>query len=115
MSQADHTDVQGQSKMSTKENSATAVDKSIKERVQQTKPTTTGWGSLPSTSVFRAVNFELFVKPNKLVMACGVLAFSSCVAYIAYMNLTDDNKKGTYVTLDSDGGLTVRQKTSRWN
>lgn len=62
-SQADRTDVQDQSKMTNKENSATAVDKSIKERAQQTKPTTTGWGSLPSTSVFRAVNFELFVKP----------------------------------------------------
>ncbi|KAI8789143.1 small integral membrane protein 8 [Biomphalaria glabrata] len=70
---------------------------------------------MPSTPVFRAVNFELYVKPNTVTMICGVLAFSTCVGYIAYMNLKDDSKKETYVTLDLDGKTTVRPKTSRWD
>ncbi|KAH9489940.1 Small integral membrane protein 8 [Bulinus truncatus] len=79
------------------------------------KTPATGWASMPSTSLFRAVNFELYVKPNKVAMICGVAAFSSCVAYIAYMNLKDTSKKETYVTLDVDGGTTRRPKTSRWD
>lgn len=51
---------------------------------------------------------------NKYVMAVGVLAFTSCLSYIVYMNVTDDKRKDSYVTLDEDGGLTVRKKTSRW-
>ncbi|CAG5133644.1 unnamed protein product [Candidula unifasciata] len=87
----------------------------------QTNPTmkpgsnpTTGWASMGSTTAFRAINFELFMKPNKYVMAFGVLAFTSCVSYIVYMNVTDDKRKDSYVTLDEDGGLTVRKRTSRW-
>ncbi|CAL1531865.1 unnamed protein product [Lymnaea stagnalis] len=87
---------------------------SLNKKKTHNKAHISGLASMPSTSAFRAINFELYVKPNKLVMACGILAFSSCVAYIAYMNLTDDLKKGTYVTLDTDGGTTVRQRTSRW-
>uniref|UniRef100_A0A0B6ZIQ3 Small integral membrane protein 8 n=1 Tax=Arion vulgaris TaxID=1028688 RepID=A0A0B6ZIQ3_9EUPU len=74
----------------------------------------TGWASMGSTSAFRAINFELFVKPNKFVMAFGVIAFTSCLSYIVYMNVTDDKRRSTYVTLDEDGGTTRRQKTSRW-
>ncbi|BFZ01525.1 hypothetical protein BsWGS_04564 [Bradybaena similaris] len=78
-------------------------------------PTTTGWATMGSTTAFRAINFELFMKPNKYVMAVGVLAFTGCLSYIVYMNVTDDKRKDSYVTLDEDGGLTVRQKTSRWH
>ncbi|KAK3804208.1 hypothetical protein RRG08_040717 [Elysia crispata] len=73
-----------------------------------------GWASMPSTTAFRAINFELFVKPNKFVMVFGAVAFTTCISYIVYMNMTDDKKRSTYVTLDEDGGTTVRPRPSRW-
>jgi len=74
-----------------------------------------GWATERSTGPFRAINFELFVKPNKIVMGFGIAAFTGCISYIFFMNLTDDKKKSTYVTLDEDGGMTTRPKTSRWD
>ncbi|ESN99821.1 hypothetical protein HELRODRAFT_83983 [Helobdella robusta] len=74
--------------------------------------------SLPqptSTSLFRALNFELFVKPNKLVMAAGVLAFSSCLGYIIYWRATGQHKLDTYMALNEKGELEKTIRTSRWD
>ncbi|GFO37996.1 small integral membrane protein 8 [Plakobranchus ocellatus] len=86
-----------------------------KNNSKSAQPRRTGWASMPSTTAFRAINFELFVKPNKFVMVFGAITFTTCISYIVYMNLTDDNKRSTYVTLDEDGGTTVRPKVSRWD
>ena len=75
----------------------------------------TGWGQMSSTSAFRAINFELYAKPNKFVMTVGLSLFLGGIGYIAYMNFTDDKTKKTYVTYDLDGGLTPRPKTSKWD
>ena len=49
-------------------------------------------------------------------MAVGIGAFGACISYIAYMNLTDENrKKSTYVSYDEEGTLTTRPKKSRWD
>ena len=47
-------------------------------------------------------------------MVFGAVAFTTCISYIVYMNMTDDKKRSTYVTLDEDGGTTVRPRPSRW-
>ncbi|XP_005098483.1 small integral membrane protein 8 [Aplysia californica] len=97
--------------MSNQSQNNTAKHEPVKDAFKTRSP---GWTQLPSTSLFRAVNFELFVKPNKVVMAFGIAAFTGCVSYIVYMNMNDDKKKTTYVTLDEDGGTTTRQRSSRW-
>jgi len=68
-----------------------------------------------STSLFRALNFELFVKPNIVVMTIGVVSITACVAYIAYWNATAENRKGNYMALTEEGNLEKRQRASRWD
>jgi len=80
-----------------------------------TQPTS-GATHLPqSTSLFRALNFELFVKPNKVVMTAGLVTLTFCVAYIAYLNATAENRKDTYMAMNEKGKLEKRSRTSRWD
>lgn len=102
-----------------------------------------GIRGLDSTSVFRAVNFELFVKPvswylalfssavdiiwlfsilfcivvqNKKVMAAGLVAITGCVGYFCYINLTHrrvDTEQ--YIALNEDGSEYILPKKSRWD
>ncbi|XP_069743484.1 small integral membrane protein 8 isoform X3 [Narcine bancroftii] len=81
-------------------------------------PKSTGYKSpglrgIRTTSLFRAVNPELFIKPNKPVMAFGLLTITVCVSYIAYMNATAENKD-LYEAIDSEGTRYTRRKTSKW-
>ncbi|KAK3599408.1 hypothetical protein CHS0354_036425 [Potamilus streckersoni] len=75
--------------------------------------TGTGWSKMKSTSLFRALNFELYIKPNKHVISFGIAALIGCVAYIAYMNFTADKRVNTYIAMNPDGTLTRRVRTSR--
>ena len=53
-------------------------------------------GSSPnkgSTFTFRAINPELFIRPNKVVMGFGAAAMAGCILYIAYMHANDDKKR----------------------
>ena len=74
-----------------------------------------GLGSLRTTSVFRVVNFELFAKQNKVTMTMGTTMFFGCIAYIVYMNVTDNKKKKSYVAINPDGTLESRERTSKWD
>ncbi|XP_013404838.1 small integral membrane protein 8 [Lingula anatina] len=74
-----------------------------------------GWKNIKTTSVFRAVNFELFVKPNKVVMGLGLVAISGCVAYLAYMNAMAENKADMYRAVTEDGEERLQKKTSKWD
>uniref|UniRef100_A0A669QGP6 Small integral membrane protein 8 n=1 Tax=Phasianus colchicus TaxID=9054 RepID=A0A669QGP6_PHACC len=56
-----------------------------------------------TTTLFRAVNPELFIKPNKPVMAFGLVAITLCVAYLGYLHATVENKKDLYEAVDSEG------------
>ncbi|XP_059838368.1 small integral membrane protein 8 [Hemitrygon akajei] len=81
-------------------------------------PKSTGYKSpglrgIRTTSLFRAVNPELFIKPNKPVMAFGLLTITLCVSYIAYLNATTENKD-LYEAIDSEGTRYTRRKTSKW-
>jgi len=68
-----------------------------------------------STALFRALNFELYVKPNIVVMAIGIVSVTSCVAYIAYWNATAENRKKSYMALNEQGELEKRQRMSKWD
>lgn len=76
---------------------------------------TPGFRGVKTTSLFRAVNPELFIKPNKPVMAFGLFTITMCVAYIAYLHATEENKKDLYEAIDSEGNRYTRRKTSRWD
>ncbi|GAB1607858.1 small integral membrane protein 8-like [Argonauta hians] len=88
-------------------------DSKVKEA--KANPSSYGWRQAPTTTLFRITNFELFVKPNKPVMYFGISLFAGCAAYILYMNLTDEKKGKTYVSLAEDGSLVKRPQTSRWD
>ncbi|XP_053144869.1 small integral membrane protein 8 [Hemicordylus capensis] len=68
-----------------------------------------------TTTLFRAVNPELFIKPNKAVMAFGLVTITLCVAYIGYLHAQQDNKKDLYEAIDSEGSRQMRRKTSKWD
>ncbi|ELK00097.1 hypothetical protein PAL_GLEAN10025189 [Pteropus alecto] len=74
-----------------------------------------GLRGVRTTTLFRAVNPELFIKPNKPVMAFGLISLSLCVAYIGYLHATQENKKDLYEAIDSEGHSYMRRKTSKWD
>ncbi|XP_006012695.1 small integral membrane protein 8 [Latimeria chalumnae] len=76
---------------------------------------TPGLRGVRTTSLFRAVNPELFIKPNKPVMAFGLVAITLCVAYIGYLHATAENKSDLYEAVDSEGERHMRRKTSKWD
>ncbi|XP_065583236.1 small integral membrane protein 8-like [Artemia franciscana] len=65
------------------------------------------------TGLFRALNFELFVKPNKVVMALGLTAISGCLIYLALMKRKYESQ-GYYVAVNEDGSEAFQKKRSRW-
>ncbi|XP_071569420.1 small integral membrane protein 8 [Temnothorax nylanderi] len=82
---------------------------------KNTRQTTPGDGlrSLRSTTLFRAVNFELYIKPNKTIMILGVIAMLGCSGYIFYMN--SNQKRNDYRTLvKSDDTVVLVKKASKW-
>ncbi|CAK9826576.1 Small integral membrane protein 8 [Anthophora retusa] len=72
-----------------------------------------GLRSLRSTSLFRAVNFELYAKQNKATMIFGIVAFVGCLGCIVYMRRNFDNSKH-YTAVTSDGTDHVEKKVSKW-
>ncbi|XP_035175842.1 small integral membrane protein 8 [Oxyura jamaicensis] len=74
-----------------------------------------GLRGVQTTMLFRAVNPELFIKPNKPVMAFGLVAITLCVAYLGYLHATAENKKDLYEAVDSEGSRYMRRKTSKWD
>ncbi|XP_006902090.1 PREDICTED: small integral membrane protein 8 [Elephantulus edwardii] len=74
-----------------------------------------GLRGVRTTNLFRAVNPELFIKPNKPVMAFGLITLSLCVAYIGYLHATQENKKDLCEAIDSEGHSYMRRKTSKWD
>ena len=56
--------------------------------------------------------FALF--QNTGVMILGVVAFTLCSGYVGYMNYKNRKEK-CYMSLNEDGTLTKRSKTSRWD
>ncbi|XP_009067635.1 PREDICTED: small integral membrane protein 8 [Acanthisitta chloris] len=74
-----------------------------------------GLKSVQTTLLFRAVNPELFIRPNKAVMAFGLVAVSLCVAYLGYLHATAENHKDLSEAIDPEGSRHIRKKTSKWD
>lgn len=77
-----------------------------------------GLSSLRTTVAFRAFNFELYAKPNKYVMGFGLVAITGCVAYLAYLNATAENRaeQQIYQVYDTEGSvITTQRKKTKWD
>ncbi|KAF7650876.1 hypothetical protein LDENG_00119320 [Lucifuga dentata] len=74
-----------------------------------------GLRAAQTTSVFRAVNPELFIRPNKPVMAFGLVTITLCVGYLGYLHATKENDQQLYEAVDSEGERYMRRKTSKWD
>uniref|UniRef100_A0A5F9CJD2 Small integral membrane protein 8 n=1 Tax=Oryctolagus cuniculus TaxID=9986 RepID=A0A5F9CJD2_RABIT len=74
-----------------------------------------GLAGVRTATLFRAVNPELFIKPNKPVMAFRLVTLSLCVASIGYLHATQENKNNLYEAIDSEGHSYMRRKTSKWD
>ncbi|XP_076758649.1 small integral membrane protein 8 [Xylocopa sonorina] len=72
-----------------------------------------GLRSLRSTILFRAVNYELYIKPNKMIMIFGTIAMFGCIGYITYMRCNSDNSQ-YYSAVATDGTVDLKKKTSKW-
>lgn len=81
----------------------------------------TSWARAGATSAFKAINPELFIKPNRFTTVVGLIALSGCVAFMGYMHAMDENQKdfreGTaYKAVDEDGNYSkVVSRKSRWD
>ncbi|XP_054473991.1 small integral membrane protein 8 [Anoplopoma fimbria] len=68
-----------------------------------------------TTTLFRAFNPELFIKPNMPVMVFGLVTITLCVGYLGYMHAMKDNDQQLYEAIDSEGEKYMRRKTSKWD
>lgn len=97
-----------------------------------------GIRSLRSTTLFRAINFELYTKPvsivnfifktyfiatlyyvalisqNKVIMALGLIAMTGATGYILYMRSKYESM-GYYSAVESDGTESFKKKVSKWS
>jgi len=73
-----------------------------------------GIRSLRTTSLFRAVNFELYAKPNMVIMVIGTVCFAGVLGYITYMRSKYEGQ-GYYAAVQEDGSKIYTKKKSKWN
>ncbi|XP_059468750.1 small integral membrane protein 8 [Neocloeon triangulifer] len=73
-----------------------------------------GIRSMRSSTLFRATNFELYAKPNKIIMALGLVGLSVSIGYMAYMR-TQHERMGLYTAVDTEGQETLMKRPSRWD
>ena len=73
-----------------------------------------GIRSLQTSNVFRAVNFELYAKPNKYMMSFGAAAFAGCASYLIYMSVMGERRKDTYTALNDQDEFVVTKRKSKW-
>ncbi|KAH8367643.1 hypothetical protein KR084_000850 [Drosophila pseudotakahashii] len=72
-----------------------------------------GIRSMRSTGVFRLINFELYTKPNKIIMGLGLTALAGVFGYIAYMRYKYESL-GYYVAVQENGQEKFIKKKSNW-
>ncbi|XP_050436979.1 small integral membrane protein 8 [Adelges cooleyi] len=78
--------------------------------------TTPGDGirSLKTSRVFRIINFELYSKPNKVIMAFGLVSMTFTVGYLVYMRHQYE-QMGYYPAVAEDGRHEIyKPKQSKW-
>lgn len=72
-----------------------------------------GIRSMRTTGVFRVVNYELYAKPNIVIMTLGLIGFGSVLGYIAYMRSKYESQ-GYYAALQEDGQEVYTKRRSKW-
>lgn len=96
-----------------------------------------GIRSMRSTTLFRAVNFELYAKPvslyfaqnphditeksvdhfpllqNMVIMGIGAVCFGTALAYITYMRSKYESQ-GYYAAMQPDGTEVFTKRKSKW-
>ncbi|KAH8239686.1 hypothetical protein KR032_006719 [Drosophila birchii] len=72
-----------------------------------------GIRSMRTTGVFRLINFELYAKPNAIIMGLGLTAVAGVFGYIAYMRYKYESL-GYYVAVKDDGREEFIKKKSNW-
>ncbi|KAH8257434.1 hypothetical protein KR038_009739 [Drosophila bunnanda] len=72
-----------------------------------------GIRSMRTTGVFRLINFELYAKPNAIIMGLGLTAIAGVFGYIAYMRYKYESL-GYYVAVKDDGREEFIKKKSNW-
>lgn len=90
------------------------VSKSLRESENiksSTNQPGSGLRSLKTTPGFALFNFELYARPNKAVMIFGITALTGCVAFLAYMNISAENKKSIQI----EDGTFVSRHVSKWD
>ncbi|KAK6621592.1 hypothetical protein RUM44_001399 [Polyplax serrata] len=80
------------------------------------KKSTPGDGirSMKTSNLFRALNFELYVKPNNIVMGMGATAFVAFLGYVVYMRYKYE-KMGYYPSVNVDGTEQYHKRRSNWD
>ncbi|CAG4925372.1 unnamed protein product [Colias eurytheme] len=73
-----------------------------------------GLRSMRSTTAFRVINFELYAKPNIVIMSIGATCFAFALGYIAYMRQKYESM-GYYAAVDADGKEIFEKKKSKWD
>ncbi|CAK1599742.1 unnamed protein product [Parnassius mnemosyne] len=73
-----------------------------------------GLRSLRSTTAFRVINFELYAKPNIVIMSIGITCFGLALGYIAYMRQKYESL-GYYAAVDKEGKEIFEKKKSKWD
>ncbi|CAH1971635.1 unnamed protein product [Acanthoscelides obtectus] len=83
---------------------------------KETKPSAPGDGlrSIRTTTLFRTINFELYSKPNAVIMGLGLIAIAGCAGYIAYMR-SKYEELGYYAAVKPDGTEEFMKKKSKWD
>lgn len=70
---------------------------------------------LGGTTLFRMMNFELFVKNNKFVIYSGLVAITGCAGYLFYMRSQRKPDATDYVAIAEDGTESLQVKKSKWD
>ncbi|XKL59073.1 hypothetical protein PGB90_000089 [Kerria lacca] len=72
-----------------------------------------GIKSLRTSTAFRILNFELYTRPNKIIMTFGFFCFVTSFGYIFYMRQKYQNMGYYAVTTDTGNEVYVKKK-SKW-
>ncbi|CAH2100007.1 unnamed protein product [Euphydryas editha] len=73
-----------------------------------------GIRSMRSSTAFRVVNFELYAKPNIVIMSIGLTCFGLALGYITYMRQKYESM-GYYSAINEEGKETFEKRKSKWD
>ncbi|XP_075978998.1 small integral membrane protein 8 [Anticarsia gemmatalis] len=73
-----------------------------------------GIRSMRSSTAFKVINYELYAKPNIVVMTIGATCFCLALGYMAYMRSKYESM-GYYAAVDKDGKEIFEKKKSKWD